>query len=116
MQFRKKRLYSTVLSFMLFPYIHALAADNTPTSHIHRGTVVTISAEKLVVQGLSEKKKDHIYEVAPAAMVLCEGKPCKLSDLKVGELVTITTEKPQDGRALATKIEAKKVGNGTESP
>ena len=101
---------------MLFVSTAAVAADNTLTTHIHRGTVVTISAEKIVAQGLSEKKKEHIYEVAPAAVILCEGKPCKLSDLRVGELVTITTEKSQDGRARATKIEAKKVGNGTESP
>jgi hypothetical protein len=47
--------------------------------------------------------------IAPAVNVICETKPCKLTDIKSGEQVTVTVEKQQDGKTLATKIEARKV-------
>ena len=112
MEHRRIPFYCAVL----FVSTAAMAADQSLLTHTHRGTIVTISADKLVAQGLSEKKKEHTYDVASTVTVICEGKPCQLSNLKVGDLVIITTEKPQDGKALATKIEAKKVGSGTESP
>jgi hypothetical protein len=101
------------LAFLLTMFINTtvLAADSTVITHVHRGTVVTVSADKLVTQGLSGQKKEHTYEVAPSAAVTCEGKPCRVTDLKEGERVTVTTEKQQDGKAIATKIEAQKAGS-----
>jgi len=105
---RRIPLANTVLLFMWCVSTTVLAADDAILTHIHRGTVVTVSADKLVTQGLSGQKKEHTYEVAPTAAVTCEAKPCKLTDIKAGERVTITTEKQQDGKAIATKIEAQK--------
>jgi hypothetical protein len=47
--------------------------------------------------------------IAPADNVICETKPCKLTDITSGEQVTVTVEKQQGRKTLATKIEARKV-------
>jgi hypothetical protein len=48
--------------------------------------------------------------VATDAAITCEGKACGLSDVKAGDMVTVTTD-TKDGKTLATKIEAKKAGS-----
>ena len=111
MHARKLSLANTLLLFVLCASTTVLAADDAIITHTHRGTVVTVGADKLVTQGLSGQKKQHVYDVDPAVNVICEGKPCALTDLKAGEQVTVTTEKPQDGKAKATRIEAQKTGS-----
>lgn len=85
--------------------------DATLPTRVHKGTVVSVSPDTLVTQGISGKKKEHTYTVAPTADVTCETQPCKLTDLKAGEQVTVTVEKQGDGKALATKIEAHRVNS-----
>src|SRR5262245_1557489 len=116
MQKKRTQYYYVVPLLLCFISIHAWAEDQSLLVHTHRGTVVNVQADKLVVQGLSEKKKEHTYEVSPTATILCKGNPCKLTDLKVGQLLTIITEKGQDGKALATKIEARDPGTLASSP
>jgi|GEM_PF-4535984 len=116
MQKKRTRCYYIVPLLLFFLSISTWAEDQSPPSRTHRGTVVTVHADQLVVQGLSEKKKEHTYEVSPTATILCKGAPCKLTDLKVGQVLTIVTEKGQDGKALATKIEARDPGSLAGSP
>jgi hypothetical protein len=116
MQKRRIQCYCGVPLLLFFISTSAWAADQSPLTRTHRGTVVTVHADKLVVQGLSGKKKEHTYEVAPTATILYGGNPCKLMDLKVGQLLTIITETGQDGKALATKIEARDPGTLAGSP
>ncbi len=44
--------------------------------------------------------------MAKDAKITCDGKDCKLDDLKKGQTVTVTIEKQGDD-TVATKIEAK---------
>jgi hypothetical protein len=111
MHSRRIQLSSVVFLLTMLINTIVLAADGGPLTRVHRGTVITVSADKIVTQGSSGQKKEHTYEVAPTVAVTCEAKPCKLSDIKAGERVTITTEKQQDGKAIATKIEAQKANS-----
>jgi hypothetical protein len=49
-------------------------------------------------------KTEHTHTVAPDAMITCDGKACKLDDLKAGFNVKVTTKKGD--KTVATKIEA----------
>jgi hypothetical protein len=106
MQTRRILLFSVALIVTLGLRGNAFAEDATLPTRVHKGTVVSISADTLVTQGISGSKKEHTYTVAPTAAVTCETHPCKLTDLKAGEQVTITVENHEDGKALATKVEA----------
>ncbi|MGE0822398.1 MAG: hypothetical protein AB7G75_02565 [Candidatus Binatia bacterium] len=100
--------YYSGVAFALAMSMNAVAAEQPPLTRIHRGTIVSVAGDTLIAQGLSEKKKEHTYHVAPTATVVCEGQPCKLSDLKTGELVTVTTEQLQGGEAQVVKIFSKR--------
>ena len=106
---RRRHLCRAVFLLAVLSNSIVLAADVAGVTRVHKGTVVAVSADKLVAQGLSGKKKEHTYTVSPTASVTCEGEPCKLTDLKGGEQVSLTVEKQQDGSAIATKIEAQQV-------
>lgn len=57
----------------------------------HQGKVVSTSENKLV---MSDKDgKEHSHNVSEKAKISCDGKECKLSDLKPGTRVTVTTKK-----------------------
>ena len=88
-----------------------LGCQSTPATHegkqaMDEGKVVELGIEKLTMTDTAGKNQ-HDHEVASDVVVTCEGKPCGLSDVKAGDMVTVTTE-TKDGTALATKIEAKK--------
>jgi hypothetical protein len=108
-----RRIQLSSAAFVVAMYISpsVFAEDVTAFTRVHKGTVVSVNADTLVTQGLSGKKKEHTYAIAPAVNVICETKPCKLTDIKSGEQVTVTVEKQQDGKTLATKIEARKVSS-----
>jgi len=73
----------------------------------HQGKVVETSASKLVMTDM-EGKKPHPMEVPTSATVTRDGKEVKLSDLKAGDTITVTTD-TQDGKSMVTKVEAKGV-------
>jgi len=86
---------------------------NTPTAtaqvgdqKTHEGTVVSVTANKLVMREkeVAGKAKEHTHTLAPNAKVSCDGKACLLSDLKPGQKIRVTTKK--DDPAIATRIEA----------
>jgi len=76
---------------------------------MHQGKVVEVGSGKLTMVDMAGKHQ-HTHEVATNAAISCEGKMCGLSDVKVGDMVTVTTD-TKDGKTLATKIEAKKAGS-----
>jgi hypothetical protein len=76
---------------------------------IHQGKVVEVGAGKLTMADMAGKNQ-HSHEVATDAAITCEGKKCGLSDVKVGDMVTVTTD-TKDGKIMATKIEASKAGS-----
>ena len=80
-----------------------LAAD------MHQGKVVEVGAGKLTMTDMADKNQ-HTHEVATNAAITCGDKTCGLTDVKVGDMVTVTTD-TKDGKTVATKIEAKKAGS-----
>src|SRR5258705_11107363 len=111
MHSRRILLSSAAFGLTMLISTSVFAVDPAALTRVHTGTVVSVSADKLVTQGLSDKKKEHTYAIAAAVNVICETKPCKLTDIKAGDQVTVTVEKQQDGSTLATKIETKKVNS-----
>jgi Cu/Ag efflux protein CusF len=77
----------------------AQAADS------HQGKIVETSAGKLVMTDM-DGKKEHPMEVPASAAVTRDGKEAKLTDLKAGDTITVTTD-TKDGKAMVTKVEAK---------
>ncbi len=78
----------------------ALAADEIT----HDGLMVKAGDGKLTMTD-KDGKKEHTHNVAKDARIRCDGKECKLEDLKKGVKLTVTTEGKGDN-AMATKIEA----------
>jgi hypothetical protein len=63
-------------------------------------------SQGVLVMTLKDGTKEHSHEVAKDAKITCDGKDCKLEDLKKGFMVKVTTDK-KDGKELAVRIEAK---------
>ena len=62
----------------------------------HEGTVVSVTADKLVMKGKAkdgEEVKEHTHILADNAKVMCDGKECKLAELKKGQKIRVTTKK-----------------------
>jgi hypothetical protein len=78
----------------LAPSTVVFAADETTAE----GTVVKAGDGKLTIQ--DKDKKEHSCEVAKDAKITCDGKVCKLDDLKKGVKVKVTVKDKK-----ATKIE-----------
>jgi hypothetical protein len=77
-----------------------LAADDNTLE----GKVVKAADGKLTVTGKDDK--EHTLTVAEDAKITCDGKECKLADLKKDIKVTLTTKKDGDKISIV-KIEAK---------
>src|SRR5262249_41850046 len=87
-----------LLALALFVSQPALAADKT-----HEGKIVKAGDGKLTMTD-KDGSNEHTHNVAADAKITCDGKECKLSDLKAGYFVKLTTN---EDKKLATKIEAK---------
>jgi hypothetical protein len=72
----------------------------------HDGLIVKAGDGKLTMTD-KEGKNQHTHNVAVDAVITCDGKVCRLDDLKPGFDVTVTTEK-KAGQEFATKIAARK--------
>jgi hypothetical protein len=84
----------------------ALGCQSAPATH--QGKVVEVGVGKLTMTDTAGTNQ-HTHEVASTVVITCEGQPCGLTDVKVGDMVTVTTD-TKEGKTLATKIEAKKAG------
>jgi biopolymer transport protein ExbD len=74
----------------------AIAEDKEKTAE---GTVVKAGDGKLTIE--DKDSKEHSCSVAKDAKITCDGKECKLDDLKKGVKVKVTLAKK-----MATRIEA----------
>jgi len=79
----------------------------------HEGTVVSAKEHKLVMK--SKEGKEHTHDVAAAAKISCDGKECKLEDLKSGTRIRVTTNDTNQATRIeaTTKSDSKK--SGTEN-
>lgn len=85
-----------ILALLCLIAAPASAADTA------EGTVVKAADGKLTIA--DKDKKEHSCTVAKDAKISCDGKVCKLEDLKKGVKVKVTLEGTGD-KAMATKIE-----------
>src|SRR5713101_1531591 len=103
-----------LLALVLFMGTAALAADETQqgkgitagADETQQGKVIVAGAGKLTMEDMRGNMQ-YTHEVAPNAQIICEGKKCGLSDVKMGDLVQVTIDKQGD-KTVATKIEVKK--------
>ncbi len=65
----------------------------------HDGKVVSVAGDKLT--STCDKGQEHCHTVAPDAKVTCDGKTSKLSDLKAGTAIHMTTCKNDDNKVIA---------------
>ncbi|HKB01232.1 MAG TPA: hypothetical protein VKD90_03385 [Gemmataceae bacterium] len=103
---------------MLFLVVSALAlafwaagpapADDTK-SGTHDGYVVKAGDGRLTMTTAKGAREEHTHVVAMDAKITCDGKECKLEDLKKGDHVTVTQETKGD-KKMVTKIVAKRAG------
>lgn len=69
----------------------------------HEGKVVKAGDGKLTMTDKKGENK-HTHDVAANAKITCDGKACKLEELKEGTFIRVTTDDENNKRA--TKIEA----------
>ena len=69
----------------------------------HTGKIVSAGDNKLVMTD-NDTKKEMTHTVAADALITCDGKACKLEDLKKGITVKVTTKK--DDKKVAVAIAA----------
>ena len=79
----------------------SLVAKDDAAGDTHSGVVVSAGAGKLTMTD-KDGTNEHTHDVAADAKISCDGKECKLEDLKKGNSVKVTTK---DKKAI--KIEAK---------
>lgn len=96
-------VFFMILAPMVWAGTPVMAADS------HQGKVVEVSAGKLTMTDMAGKNQ-HTHDVASDAAVSCEGKTCGLTDVRAGDIVTVTID-TKDGKTVATKVEAKKAGS-----
>lgn len=83
----------------------AIADEEKPGTH--EGKVVKAEAGKLTMTD-KDGKNEHAHAVPADAKVSCDGKDCKVEDLKPGTKVKVTTEKVGD-KVVVTKVEGNTV-------
>jgi hypothetical protein len=102
-------LHRVLSVFLVALALAVWASAPAGAADMHQGKVVEVGAGKLTMTDMAGKNQ-HSHEVATDAAISCEGKKCGLSDVKAGDMVTVTTD-TKDGKTMATKIEAKKAGS-----
>jgi hypothetical protein len=96
MMVRRLELVLAVIAVALFVALPVIAADD----NTHSGKVVAAGDGKLVMTD-KDGKVEMTHTVAPDAKITCDGKECKLADLKKGTFVKVTTKKGDDKVAIA---------------
>jgi hypothetical protein len=84
------------LALVLFLSQASLAADK-----VHEGTVVKAGDGKLTMT--DKQGNQHSHTIPATAIITCDGKDCKLEDLKAGNSVKVTTAEDEK---TVTKVEA----------
>lgn len=83
--------------------VEAIDKHTAFASHEHEGKVVTIKGNQLEMTD-ENGKNPHTCTLMDAVEVTCDGKVCKVADLKAGMRIRVTTEKKAPH--AATHVEA----------
>lgn len=118
MQYKGLSFCFALLALVLFMGTAALADETHQDKGItagagetHQGKVIAAGAGKLTMEDMRGNMQ-YTHEVAPNAEIMCEGKKCGLSDVKMGDMVQVTIDKQGD-KTVATKIEVKKANSSS---
>src|SRR5262245_591208 len=76
-----------------------------------QGKVIVAAAGKLTMEDM-KGNMHYTHDVAPNAEIMCEGKKCGLSDVKMGDMVQVTINKQGD-KTVVTKIEVTKADHSS---
>jgi hypothetical protein len=68
---------------------------------VMKGKVQKVDGDKLIVVNNTDNK-EYTFAVPATAKVTCDGKNCKLADLKGGSKVKVTTQKKDKGVAVVS--------------
>ena len=109
MKYRALPLSLTALALALFVGASVVADDSKAAkqTNSHDGTVVRVTAEKLVMVDTAKngvEEKEQTFRLADNARVTLDGKKCKLEDLKADQKVRVTNKKGDD--SFTIKVEA----------
>jgi hypothetical protein len=109
MMYRLLPLSLVALALALFVGASALADDAkaADAGKTHDGTVIRVTAEKLVMKDIAKngvEAKEMTYRLADNAVVTCDGKKCKLEDLKADQKIRVTNQKGDNETIV--KVEA----------
>ncbi len=97
MQYRVLGFAFAVLALALLVSASAVVAGEKNT---HQGKVVSVKGQTLTMEG--KNGKEHKHDVVANAKITCDGKDCKLGDLKTGQVILVTL----DDTDRATRIQA----------
>ena len=96
-------LLALVVALTLVVGQFGIAADN---EKVHDGKVVKAGEGKLTMTD-KDGKNEHTHMIGADATVTCDGKACKLEDLKAGTFVKVTMKDDQK----VAKVEARTKDN-----
>ncbi len=100
MTYRTLPVVLVLLALVCFVGQAAIAADKD--ANTHEGKVVKAGNGTLTMTDLKGNEMTH--KVAPTAKITCDGKECKLEDLKAGYRIKVT--EGTDADKSLSKIEA----------
>ena len=106
------RTLSLGLAVALLVASAALARPDTKEGTTHSGKFVSAKGETQFTMTDKDGKSEHTHTLARNATITCDGKACKLGDLKEGTMIRVTVEE-RDGKKIATKVEATTRGAGS---
>jgi hypothetical protein len=84
------------------------AQNKSDKANTHEGKVVSVKGQQLTMEAKGQK---HTHKVAPDAKITCDGKNCKLDDLKAGTMIRVTVDNLTN---TATRIDARTKANASK--
>ncbi len=107
MKHRLLPLSLAALALFIFAAVPLRAADKGD-GKTHEGKVVRVEGNKLVMVD-RDGKNEHVHTLSADATITCNGKKCRLADLKKGMFIKVTMG---DSGKVAVRVDAKKDKGG----
>jgi hypothetical protein len=103
MRSRSLAVVFAVLAMVMVLFVGqaAFAEDKT-----HEGKIVKTEENKLTMTDMEGNNK-NTHDVATDAVIMLDGKECKLAELKEGQFIKVTTKSNDQGKTWVTRIEAR---------
>ena len=97
----RRSLFVALTALALVAWVGKTTFAKDEAKDTHEGTVVSVSDGKLTMTAKGSTD-EHTHDVGIDAKITCDGKECKLTDLKKGDRVKVT----MGADKKVTKIEA----------